>query len=483
MVKKANKMSNENEDESLNHQENEEKEDNEENEDGNEGENNNNLNETSQNLVDVTDVGINTDELPKEELDKLVANNVELKDANNVSNIGIESRDVSLNRSKLINSNSKSKLPKGRQTEAEFEESKRALINELNEKDKIFDLLVKSNNELKEKIELSTKKYEEILNKIEEKKNDDVERKLTLQIREMEKEINANNNETERYKKMIDQLKNKMEFKQNLERAFNLQSILKQETLKNKELTNELNTLKRINEVQNKYISNYDKENQITEKLNILQNEIKQTKDAIKDYQDKYIKQDKFIRLVHEKILSLEMLLKKSKEPKIEIKKCFTKEELKETLELISNLKSQIKENRLNLSNLSKQNDMKIHKLLAKNKQIELEYKENEKLNRTLMLKRSELKKNIRNAGIDISALREKLGKLGTENAMEKSGSSGLENNAVKNETGGDAGALEVGGNEGVAGDVEGVGVDDIDVDEGIKVEENENDAEGDGGE
>ena len=42
-----------------------------------------------------------------------------------------------------------------------------------------------------------------------------------------------------------------------------------------------MNALKRINKVQTKYIDNYDKENQITEKLDMLKNEIKQNKDAI----------------------------------------------------------------------------------------------------------------------------------------------------------------------------------------------------------
>ena len=192
---------------------------------------------------------MNTDELPPEELQRLVDNNKELQEENDVSNIDHEV---------------KSELPL----------SKKELIDELNEKDKIFELLVKSNNELKNKIEISNKKYQDILNKIETKKNEDIERKLNLQIKEIEKEIKANNSETERYKKLIDQLKTKIEFKENLERASSIQYILKQETLKNKDLQNELNALKRINKVQSKYIDNYDKENQITEKLDMLKNEI-----------------------------------------------------------------------------------------------------------------------------------------------------------------------------------------------------------------
>ena len=322
--------------------------------------------------VEVEDRGMNTDELPPEELQRLVDNNKELQEINDVSNIDHEVKEpVSL--------------------------SKKELIEELNEKDKIFELLVKSNNELKNKIEISNKKYQDILNKIETKKSEDIERKLNLQIKEIEKEIKANNSETDRYKKMIDQLKTKIEFKENLERVSSIQYILKQETLKNKDLQNELSALKRINKVQNKYIANYNKENQIQEKLDMLDNEIQGNKVAIKEYQEKHTKLERFIRLAHEKILSLEMLLKKVKEPKNENKKLFTKEELKDTLELITNLQSQINDKRNQLNNITKESDIKMHKLLAQNKQIELEYKENEKLNKMLINKKNELKRSIKN--------------------------------------------------------------------------------------
>jgi hypothetical protein len=95
--------------------------------------------------IEVEDRGMNTDELPPEELQRLVDNNKELLEENDASNIEHEV---------------KSKVPL----------SKKELIEELNEKDKIFELLVKSNNELKNKIEISNKKYKEILNKIKIKK-------------------------------------------------------------------------------------------------------------------------------------------------------------------------------------------------------------------------------------------------------------------------------------------------------------------------
>ena len=104
--------------------------------------------------IEVEDRGMNTDELPPEELQRLVDNNKELQEENDVSNIDHEV---------------KSEVPL----------SKKELIEELNEKDRIFELLVKSNNELKTKIEMSNKKYQDILNKIETKKNEDIDRTIS----------------------------------------------------------------------------------------------------------------------------------------------------------------------------------------------------------------------------------------------------------------------------------------------------------------
>jgi hypothetical protein len=353
--------------------------------------------------VEVEDRGMNTDELPPEELQRLVDNNIELKEENISPNVEHETKN-----------------DKG---SSENKISKEQLINELNEKDKIFELLVKTNNQLKNKIELSNKKYEEILAKIDTKKSEDIENNLNLQIKELNQSIKAYNSETERYKKKIDQLKTKIEFKENLDRVSSIQYILKQEMLKNKDLTNELNALKRINKAQEKYIENYNKENQVSEKLDILKDEIKQNKDAIKDYQDKYNRLEKFIRLAHEKILSLEMSIKKIKEPKLENKKMFTKEELKDTLELITNLKEQINDKRIQLNNINKESDEKMHKLLAQNKQIELEYKENEKYNKMLINKRNELKRNIKNINprtVNSIKLRTKLLKFNISSSPQK---------------------------------------------------------------
>ena len=343
----------------------------------NEIENNlNNENNNNEEKIEVEDRGMNTDDLPPEELQKLVDNNIELIEAKEEE----YSKEVQEEKIRL----------------------QKELTEDLNKKNEIYELLLKSNNELKSKIEMSNKKYNEILQKIEEKKHDNVEQKISLQIQELEKEINANNIETERYKKLIEQLKNKLDFKINLERSSNFQSILKEEMIKNKELKEQLHSLTRLNKVQSQYIKNYDKENQISNKLDILKKEIQQTKDTIKDYQTKYNKLDKFIKLVHEKIISIEMIIKKEKTNKEEPKKkVFTKEELKDTVEEITNLKNQITEKRNQLNMITKQNDTKISKMLAQNKQIEADYRESEKLNKMLIFKRNELKRNIKNITVN----------------------------------------------------------------------------------
>ena len=322
--------------------------------------------------------GINTDKLPEEEIQKLVENNREIMNENFLLTIQNE-----INEEKI-----------------DTPESIYELKKDLNEKDKIFDLLVKSNNDLKQKIEVSNQKYKEILTKIEDKKNEDAEIRLTNQIKEMEKEISANNTETERYKKMIDNLKNKIEFQTNLERAFNLQNVLKQETAKNNELKKQYNALLRVNGVQSKYIKNLDKENQITEKINILQSEIKNTKDTIKEYQEKFTKQDRFLRLIHEKILSVEINIKKMKEPKVKELKAFTRDELKDTVELLKTLKEQITENRNQLNLITRTNDEKLNQIFNQNKKIENDYKEAEKEHKRLLFKKNELKRQIKNSNI-----------------------------------------------------------------------------------
>ena len=326
--------------------------------------------------IEVMDRGMNTDELSERELNRLVNENKELLEENN---------------------NDKSICNVEHDTKIDITPNKKALMEELTKNDEVYEVLLQSNNELNSKIQMSCKKYQDIIDKIEEKKSENIERKLTLKIKELEKEIKANNSETERYKKLIEQLKDKIEFQENIERASNLQKLLKQENLKNKELKSRLNTLVKINKFQSKYMENYDKKHKTQEKIDQLKNEIQQNRNDIKDYGNKYLKLDKFTKVAHEKILSLKIYIKKLiQEPKVEEKKIFTNEETKDTLGIITNLKTQIIEKRKELSEIQKKSEMKIHDLLVQNKQIELEFIENEKINKNLIFRKNELNKQLR---------------------------------------------------------------------------------------
>ena len=369
--KKENENSIENKENSDNNENKESidnnKTDNNKNDNENENDNNNNINnnqniENDEILIEVMDRGMNTDELSEAELNRLVNENKELIEEENN------------NEEKVI-------CNVEHDTKTDITPNKRALMEEITKNDEVYNVLLKSNNELNTKIQMSLKKYQDIIDKIEEKKSDNIERKLTLKIKELEKEIKANNSETERYKKLIEQLKDKIEFQENIERASNLQKLLKQDSLKNKDLKNRLNTLIKINKYQSKYMENYDKKHKTQEKVEKLKNEIQQNKNFIKDYSNKYIKLDKFTKVAHEKILSLKLYVKKIIEPKEEVKKLFTNEETKDTIGVITNLKNQIFEKRKELNEIQKNSETKIHELLIKNKQIELEFLENEKIN------------------------------------------------------------------------------------------------------
>jgi len=86
-----------------------------------------------------------------------------------------------------------------------------------------------------------------------------------------------------------------------------------------------IDSLTRLQKAQNIYIKNYDKDYQVSSKLNLLPKEIKTTKNAIKDFQIKNSKLNKFIKLIHEKIIGIEMLIKKGNLSKEEPKKIFHK--------------------------------------------------------------------------------------------------------------------------------------------------------------
>ena len=230
---------------------------------------------------------------------------------------------------------------------------------------------MKSNQELRSKINISNQKYEEILSQIKEKENEKSEASLAKQIKELEKEIKQCNKEASKYKKIAEDLKNKIDFKNSIEKGFDLHSNLQMEIMKNKDLAKQIETLQRINKNQMKCLNDYDKDNLISEKLDILKSEIKEAKDNIKDYQEKYLKQDRFIRSIHEKILFLESLILKMKEPKHEETKSFTLEQFKQVLNDIKEYSNTVNANRNKLSMIQKGHEDNMHNLLSQNKKIE----------------------------------------------------------------------------------------------------------------
>jgi len=179
---------------------------------------------------------------------------------------------------------------------------------------------------------------------------------------------------------MIDSMRNKIDFKSNFERAINLENILKIESLKNKEIKKESDSLMKLNDIQEKALNNYDKENRITEKIELLKSEIKSIKESIKDCQDKNTKQDKYIKHIHSRMTLFEINMKKFSIPKVENKKNFTKEEFKQNLEMLDNLRVEIREKRKKLANITKHNEDKFNSLVNLNKKLEIDFKENDKV-------------------------------------------------------------------------------------------------------
>lgn len=238
-----------------------------------------------------------------------------------------------------------------------------------------------SNLELEIKIKSASEQYTQIMDRLktkpkQEEKKEDLQKNLTS----LEKEVLSANAEMEFYKKSIDSLKNKLEFKLNLEKAMNLENILKTEINKSKEIKSEIENIQKMSNLQLRSLNNIDKENRYTEKIAILKYEIKNLKENLKDYIDKNAKQEKYVRTIHEKLASLENQIKKLTQPKVEIKKNFTKEDLKEILESLNRLKLEINSKRDVLNHLNKNNEDKLLSYVSLNKRIEQDFKENDKV-------------------------------------------------------------------------------------------------------
>ena len=334
--------------------------------------------------IEVKDELINTEKLNDSELNRLIKANQDLIPVlNDDKGNNLNPENISYNIGHEI---------------FEISQKKKDLINDIIKDEEFIIKLKNENNILDNKIKSSEKKFTELKNQIEEKKGQDAEEKLELQIKELEKEIKANNIETEHYKKLIDKLKDEIEFKEGIERANNFQNILKQEELKNRELKLKLENLNRINIHQAKYMDNYIKKHKTKEKEEQLKSGITQNKNLIKEYNNKYLKLDRYIKAMHAKITGVKIYIGKIiNEPKIEEKKkIFTDEETKDAIGIITNLKAQINEKRKELNEIQKNYENKMHEILVKNKQIEMDYNEDNRIYKSLIYKRNEINKKLR---------------------------------------------------------------------------------------
>lgn len=320
--------------------------------------------------IELVDKATNTDTLSKEELSSLVSNNIELNEKNTIYYIEHEIQQETPSVDKI------------------------QLMNSLIQKEKILDLINKNNEELKSLINRSNEKM-----KLLENNDDDLylksdnEKKLLIEIKEIEKEIKATYTETERYKKLIEDLKYKMEFRENLERRNNIKNILKQEKIKYKELKEKLNSLKQINNVQGKYLDNQEKHN--SEKINIIKSEIEKTKVSNQNYFEKWKKLENFTNIIHNKIIGLEILVKNLKIEEHQQKKSFNQQEFNDTIGIIDNLKKQIEGKRKIINDIKMKNDEDIYKLLNKNKNINMELGEIYRIKKELTSQKNELNRKI----------------------------------------------------------------------------------------
>jgi hypothetical protein len=161
-----------------------------------------------------------------------------------------------------------------------------------------------------------------------------------------------------------------------------------------------LKTLKRIEKFNNHLISKNEEDFKIKENISSLEKQIKEVKENIKQMNDDYNRLERYLKLVHEKIVGLDLIKIKKKKENIEIKKeeekkSFTIQEVKDILQLIITLRNQIFEKRAKLSNINLEGEEKMHKFFSQNKSIEIELKEELRIYKDLANKKNGLKKLI----------------------------------------------------------------------------------------
>ena len=129
--------------------------------------------------------------------------------------------------------------------------------------------------------------------------------------------------------------------------------------------------------------------------MDILKNEIQNAKNKNKEFQERYFKEERFIRMIHQKICEMESIIKTLKQPKPTTTKSFTYEQFTEAIESIRSLQGVLTVTRERLSVAEQNYDEKLHVILQENKAIEEEYKTNVKLYKTLIKEKGDIIKKI----------------------------------------------------------------------------------------
>ena len=319
---------------------------------------------------------------------------------------------------------SKKKKEKKKEIDPQLQEE---LINEITEKEKYIELLITSNSELKAKIELSNSKYDEILSEIKIKEKEKTEASLAAQIRQTENQIESLIKQTDKYKKQINQLQQQINFKDKVDKSFNLELELESLKKKNKDLKYQYDILMTTLKNQQKCIDDYEQRNHVKDKMDILKNEIQNAKNKNKEFQERYFKEERFIRMIHQKICEMEATIKALKQPKPVITKSFTYEQFTETIESIRSLQGVLTVTRERLSVAEQNYDEKLHVILQENKAIEEEYKTNVKEYKALIKEKGDIIKKIEASKNEGKRLHSLL------NERSKSSANVLSNNAACN--------------------------------------------------
>ena len=158
--------------------------------------------------------------------------------------------------------------------------------------------------------------------------------------------------------------------------------------------------MKRIQKFNKNFINKNEEDLKIKENLKKVEEQIKEIKEKIKKMNDEYNILERYFKLVHEKIVGLDMKKIMKKKENLEVKKeeekkSFTEKEVKDTLQLILTLRNQILEKRIKLNNISKGSEEKMVKFFSQNKNIEIELKEELRIYKELISKKKTLKNQI----------------------------------------------------------------------------------------